>query len=124
MQRMGEGTKATIDSVNVTVTPSWTDAEKTMLNVTLPAKLADDVNNVTGNITLPQGEGIVWTSSNPDAISDTGVVTKKVGETQEVTLTATATVDGVTYKTGFTLLKERVEVANELSRNYALQRKL
>ncbi|MBR5518859.1 MAG: InlB B-repeat-containing protein, partial [Clostridia bacterium] len=101
MQRMGEGTKATIDSVNVTVTPSWTDAEKTMLNVTLPAKLADDVNNVTGNITLPQGEGIVWTSSNPDAISDTGVVTKKVGETQEVTLTATATVDGVTYKKSY-----------------------
>jgi len=103
MQRMGVGTKTTIDSLNVTVTPAYTAEATKMLTETLPAKLADDVNNVTGNITLPQGAGIVWTSSNPDAISDTGVVTKKVGETQEVTLTATATVDGVTYKKSYTM---------------------
>lgn len=101
MQRMGVGTKTTIDSLNVTVTPAYTAEATKMLTETLPAKLVDDVNSVTEDINLPTGEGITWESSKPAAISATGEVSKIVGQTQEVTLTATAVVDGVTYKKSY-----------------------
>lgn len=101
LQRLGEGSKVTVDSVKVEVTPAFTAAETTMLTETLPAKLVDDVNNVDADITLPSGEGITWASSKPSAISATGEVSKIVGQTQEVTLTATAVVDGITYKKSY-----------------------
>lgn len=103
MQRLGEDSKMTFDSISVKVTPSFTDAEKTMFDTTLGAKLVDDVNNVTGDITLPTVDGVTWTSSNSAAISNTGAVSKIIGQTQEATLTATFAVDGITYKKHYTM---------------------
>ncbi len=103
LQRLGADSKVTVDSLKVEVTPDFTDAEIKMLTETLPPKLVDDVNNVTGNITLPSASNITWESSNPAVISTTGKVSKIVGATQEVTLTATAVVDGVTYKKSYSM---------------------
>ena len=52
-----------------------------------------DLSAVTENLTLPTEGGITWTSSNPDVISNTGVVTRPEKSTT-VTLTASAEENG------------------------------
>ncbi len=52
-----------------------------------------DLSAVKSNLTLPTNDGITWTSSNPNVISNTGVVTRPV-DTTTVTLTAHATEGG------------------------------
>ncbi len=57
-----------------------------------------NLNDITKNLTLPTTLGeatVVWTSSNEDVISDTGVITPK-GSDVVVTLKATITVGGET----------------------------
>ena len=95
-QRCDVGTYATFKKVEVKVQPSISADEKTKFE-SLKAKLVDDVDNVSADIDLSGFEGVTWSSTNPDAISTTGKVTQKVGETQNATLIATFEVDGVTY---------------------------
>jgi len=95
-RRMGLDSYVTFKNVAINVTPSFTTNEETMF-ASLPAKLTDDVNNVKGNITIPEIDGVTWTTSNADIIALDGTVTKVKDRTQDVTLTATFAVDGITY---------------------------
>ncbi len=52
-----------------------------------------DLSAVKSNLTLPTEGGITWTSSAPDVISNTGVVTRPE-KTTTVTLTASAEING------------------------------
>jgi len=95
-QRCDVGTYATIKKIEIEVNPSFTADEKAMFDSLKPT-LADDINNVSADISLPVIDGVIWSSSDENVISSTGKVTQKVGQTQNVTLTATFAVNGVTY---------------------------
>ncbi len=67
------------------------------------------LDGVTSNLTLPvkgaKGSDITWTSSDPAHLSDTGVVTRPVGEPVTVTLTAL-----VSYEDASTTREFRVTI--------------
>lgn len=93
MKRMGESSYINVNKITLKELESDYNASRTATETvvnSLPKKLASDVDNVTENIDLPDITGVTWSSSNEDAISSTGVVTR--GETAE-TVTLTATVD-------------------------------
>ncbi len=76
---------------NMTITQLYTDAEA----VAADAAALDlgDVSALESDIVLPTmgeyGSTIVWSSSDETVISNTGAVTRSVGEDKQVTLTAT-----------------------------------
>ncbi len=86
MERMNEGAYFKIKDIKL---ENYTfDSETQAIVNVLPEKLADNVNEVKENITVPVINGVTWTSSNPEIISETGVVTQ--GDVDaDVTLTAT-----------------------------------
>ncbi|MCH5211804.1 MAG: discoidin domain-containing protein [Oscillospiraceae bacterium] len=74
---------------------------------TMPAAIAniefeDDLSAVTGDITVPQADGVTWESSDPDVVGIDGTVTRQ-DETTTVTLTATLEENGITYTRTFTV---------------------
>lgn len=108
LQRMNVGAYLTLKKVQVAnYTPD--SATQTILNA-LPAKLADDVNAVKENITIPVIDGVTWKTSDASVISETGVVTR--GEADK-TVTITATCDGITKTYKMTVAKEEVVVPDE-----------
>ena len=76
----------------------------------LPAKLADDIDGVTENITLPQNSGLTWKSSDESVISNSGAVTR-ADEDKEVTLTATVDLGngGGIYTKEYTMTVKKAE---------------
>jgi len=86
MERMNEGAYLKIKDIKLE--NYIFDAETQAIVDALPEKLTDDVNAVSENITLDVIEGVTWTSSNPDVISETGIVTP-ADEDTDVTITAT-----------------------------------
>ena len=85
MERFDTGSYIKINKVTVCENESaGATATHAVLN-SLPAKLADDVDNVTENITLTEATGLTWTSSDTSVISNSGVVTR-ADEDKEVTL--------------------------------------
>ena len=65
------------------------------LNV-LPVTLSEDPYSVTENITLPQIENVVWSTSDENTISADGVVTRNSVDT-DVTVTATVSCGNYKY---------------------------
>ncbi len=66
--------------------------------------------DLTGDITLPAGVSVAFSSSNTDAIADDGTVNRDVNEAKKVTLTATISKDGcesLTKEFSFTVLPFR-----------------
>ena len=74
---------------------------------------SDCIMNVTKNLLLT--DSVSWTSSNPQVISDTGVVfpTKVNGMSELITLTATATVNDATAQKRFTLMVRKPSAAQK-----------
>ncbi len=93
-KRMGLGSYVTFKNVTINVTPSFTTNEKAMFD-TLPVNFVDGY--VEGDIEIPVIDGVTWATSNANIIDLNGNVTAIKGQTQDVTLTATFTVDGITY---------------------------
>ena len=63
-------------------------------------EVGDSIDHVTQDITLPtttivKGATLEWVSSNPEVISNTGVVTRPVDADVEVTLTLKVTINEV-----------------------------
>lgn len=108
LQRMNVGAYLTLKKVQV-ANYTHDSATQTILNA-LPAKLADDVNAVKENITIPVIDGVTWKTSDASVISETGVVTR--GEADK-TVTITATCDGITKTYKMTVAKEEVVVPDE-----------
>ncbi len=71
-------------------------AEESVLGALTAEKLAvsNGVNQVptciVNNLTLPEIDGVTWSSSNPAVLANDGTVTRPVAEDANVTLTATA----------------------------------
>lgn len=71
-------------------------AEESVLSALTAEKLAvsNGVNQVptciVNNLTLPEIDGVTWSSSNPAVLANDGTVTRPVAEDANVTLTATA----------------------------------
>ena len=94
------------------------DDAKESLNIIL-ANADEKMDAITKNITLPttgnNGVQVTWSSSNPDVISTTGVVTRPAMDAEDatVTLTATLSYEGLTDTKEFTVkvLKEFSEQA-------------
>lgn len=77
----------------------------------LPAKLSDNINEVTADLAMPEATtGVTWTSSNPDVVSSLGKVTRPETDT-EVTLTATVDLenDGGVYTKDYTMTVLKAE---------------
>ncbi|MBR5517620.1 MAG: S-layer homology domain-containing protein [Clostridia bacterium] len=76
----------------------------------LPAKLADDIDGVTEDITLMEATGLTWTSSDESVITNSGVVTR-ADEDKEVTLTATVDLGngGGVYTKEYTMTVKKKE---------------
>lgn len=99
----------------ISLCPCFNVSAETVLDELTAEKLA--VSQIAGNqvpgyivadLTLPK-EGIIWTSSNPDVISNEGVVTRPASEDAAVTLTAD---DGTTTKDfEFVVISKKTNVA-------------
>lgn len=101
MQRLGIGSTITVSDVKVTVkNPYFGDATKAVL-AQLPDKLdVADVNNVKERtVTLPEIDGVKWTTSSANASinGSTLSLTRVKGENVEVAVKATFTADGIKY---------------------------
>ncbi len=91
------------------------DAKKAVMekaNLTLP-----NMDNVTSNIALPVVQGaatVTWVSSNPDVISDTGVVTRPIYGKGDavVNLTATLSVNGSNETKTFKALVRQADITD------------
>lgn len=91
---MPRGDESTMKLSEQTVRGTVSDAVMSELR-DVAESLRCNTNDITNGIALDTlglyDINISWSSSNPDVISDTGVVHPKVGEACEVTLTATLT---------------------------------
>lgn len=94
--RMAVGSNIAITNVKVSTIPSFTSAEEAILN-SLPEKLADDVNSVKSDISLPSISGVKWSSSDESVISNTGVVTRSKEGSRDAVLKASFTVNEIEY---------------------------
>ena len=76
----------------------------------LPAKLAEDVDNVTEDLVLPEVTGITWKSSDTSVISNSGAVTRGT-EDKEVKMTATVDLGngGGAYTKEYTMTVPKAE---------------
>lgn len=81
----------------------------------LPAKLADDINSVTEDITLPAATGLTWASSDESIISNDGKVTRG-SEDKEVKMTATVDLQngGGVYTKEYTMTVPKAEDAPDV----------
>ena len=69
--------------------------------------------DLTGDIAIPEGVSVAFSSSNTDAIADDGTVNRDVNEAKKVTLTATISKDGsesLTKEFSFTVLPKVYQV--------------
>lgn len=97
MQRSFEGSFYKVKSLKVTTLDYAFSAEENEFLNNLPDSLADDVNAVTGDIEIPEIDGVTWTSSDENVISTEGKVTRSSEEDKEVVIKATFTVGNFTY---------------------------
>ena len=118
MERMADSSYFTFNKVVLEEVESdynaASEATKTVL-ANLPAKLAENVNEVTENLTINSVNGVTWASSDENVInSTTGAVTRG---TEDKTVIVTATVDlnnnsGVYEKT-YTMTVPKLEGSDE-----------
>lgn len=110
MERFDTGSYIKINKVTVCENESASATATHALLDSLPAKLAQDVDNVTENLTLTEATGVTWSSSDTDVISNSGVVTR--GEEDKVVV-MTATVDlangGGVYTKEYTMTVKKAE---------------
>ena len=98
-------------------------AEESVLSALTAEKLAvsNGVNQVptciVNNLTLPEIDGVTWSSSNPAVLANDGTVTRPVAEDANVTLTATAGEETKTFN--FTVKAYTTEVHVQDSFAYA-----
>jgi len=96
----------------VTVKEVATDAGNATHSVldNLPARLADDIDNVTEDITLTEATGLTWTSSDESVIKNDGKITRG-SEDKEVKITATVDLEngGGVYTKEYTMIVPKAE---------------
>lgn len=79
------------------------DVKNLIAEITRKNSINALMNNISLKTTGVNGSTIVWTSSNPAAITNSGVVTRG-SEDLKVTLTATAEFKGYTYSESFDMI--------------------
>ncbi len=98
-------------------------AEESVLSALTAEKLAvsDGVNqipsSIVSNLTLPEIDGVTWSSSNPDVLANDGTVTRPIAKDANVTLTATAGTEEKAFN--FTVKARTTDVMYQDSFAYA-----
>ena len=105
MERLGKDSYLRIEKIQIIEKESDAATATHAAVDSLPAKLADDISAVTDDIELVNAEGITWSSSDENVISNTGKVTRSLEGDKEVTLTATVDLgnNGGVYTKAYTM---------------------
>lgn len=111
MERLGNDSYFRFEKIQVVEKESEAGTTTHALVNSLPAKLADNIKEVTEDITLPSATGITWSSSDENVISNAGKVTRSTVEDKKVTLTATVNLEngGGVYTKAYTMTVPKAE---------------
>ena len=107
MQRLGIGSKITVSNVKVTVKNPYFGTNATEKLAELPATLnVRDINNVTERtITLPEIDGVVWSTTSENVTIEDGVASLKreKDKTVDFAIKGTFTADGIKYSKEYSM---------------------
>lgn len=101
LSRILTGSYFKFKNIKITQLEAAANASLDAQLASLPEKLAEDVNDVTADVTVPEVSGVTWSSSNEAAMTADGKVTRIKGVAQEVTLTASFTIGDVAYSMNY-----------------------